>query len=132
MKCSRLRLRVFTVGGALKKSPHAKCDPRVKKQLAVLILCSALSGCAVLSSKEATIGCQVADVATTALAIHGGAVEANPIMASILSAGGWPAFIVVKILVTWFLLEVREEAPDGVAIANGVTCAAAVNNALLL
>jgi len=49
--------------------------------LSALLLCTLHSGCAVLGSKEAAAGCQVADVATTHYALHHNpnAVEQNGI-----------------------------------------------------
>ena len=40
---------------------------------------------------------QMADVGSTALALSGGAVEANPIMSGVLDTGGFPLMIVVKL-----------------------------------
>lgn len=91
-----------------------------------------LSGCAAIQSKEATVGCQAADAATTLAAIHTGlAKEGNPIVAHILSSPlGAPGFILAKGLLALGLLKLREE-PNGkevVGLANGITCGAAALN----
>lgn len=53
-----------------------------------LLLLVALSGCAMLATKEAVIGCQAADVATTYRALHLNTLahETNPIPLPILLA----------------------------------------------
>ena len=45
----------------------------------VLVLCL-LSGCAVLETKGAVVGCQAADTVTTLHAVSLGAREANPVV----------------------------------------------------
>lgn len=92
---------------------------------------SATGACAVLSTKQAAIGCQALDLGTTIAALRGGATEANPVVASVINAAGIPGLVVMKIAVTYVLLHFREENPKAVAVANGVTCAAGVHNALL-
>lgn len=88
----------------------------------------ALTGCASLSSREATIACQAADTITTLLALNHGAREANPLMAGVIKSFGYPGFLLTKFAVTWFLLDRREEHPEAVAAANIITCGAAVHN----
>jgi len=103
----------------------------MKKSIIFLLVVSlSLQGCAVLSSKEMVVGCQVADVVTTKIALSHGAVEANPIVAGVFNHAGWPAFILIKVIVTLVLLEIREDNKEVVAAANVITCGAAINNAL--
>ena len=75
------------------------------------------------------VGCQTADTVTTLHGISLGAKEANPIVAWIMEKSGTPGFIAVKVGVT---LLVPHHYPaisaDLLALANGVTCAAAAHN----
>jgi hypothetical protein len=88
-----------------------------------------LSGCALLASKEAVIGCQTADTVTTLHGLSLGAKEANPIVAWILEKSGTPGFIAVKAGVTLLVLyHYPVISADLLALANGVTCAAAAHN----
>lgn len=103
------------------------------RNLVITLLLALVSGCSVLASKEATVGCQVADLSTTALALKGGAVEANPIMAKLISAVGIPGFIAFKLGVAAWLVHRHETLPPAArAGINGLTCGAAINNAVLL
>jgi hypothetical protein len=91
------------------------------------ILVLLLSGCTVLGSKEATIGCQSADTITTIIALHSGAVEANPLMAGVISALGIPGLILVKLGL--ILLLNRDDVPQEARVAaNVITCGVAVHN----
>ena len=96
-----------------------------------LVLILLLSGCTTLASPQASIGCQAADVATTAIALHAGALEANPIVNGLLSSVGWPGFIAIKALMAWALIANEKKAPAVVATVNTATCAVAVHNLLL-
>jgi hypothetical protein len=88
-----------------------------------------LSGCTVLASKEAVVGCQAADTASTLHGISLGAREANPIVAWIMEKSGTPGFIAVKAGVTLLVLyHYPAISADLLAVANGVTCAAAAHN----
>jgi hypothetical protein len=88
-----------------------------------------LAGCHTLGTRGAFAGCQAADTGTTLYAKEHGARELNPLVDAIMTAGGPAAFIAVKLGVT--LLVVHEYAVlsgDLVAVASGITCAAAANN----
>ncbi len=73
----------------------------------------------------------MADVATTAVALHSGAVEANPIMGGILRSLGWPAFIAAKLGVGLLLANESKNAPTAVGAANVATCAVAAHNLMV-
>lgn len=70
----------------------ASSSPRRQKStrlgLPALLVLAALGGCSMLATREAAIGCQVADIATTYRALHlsAAAYEANPIPLPILLA----------------------------------------------
>ena len=88
-----------------------------------------LSGCQALGSKGAFAGCQVADTATTLYAKERGARELNPIVDTILATAGPAGFIAAKLGVTLLVVhEYAELSRDFVAVASGLTCAAALNN----
>lgn len=105
------------------------------KQLLVWILALSLisaQGCATLASDEATVGCQVADVATTAIALSmPGLIEANPIMAGIIGAVGIPGLLAIKLLFAWWLISNNDVDQDTKAVVNTATCGVAVHNLLL-
>lgn len=103
----------------------------MRKLLAALFLSLALSGCAQFAEREAVIGCQVADTATTVIAVNSGAVEANPIMAGILNSMGWMGFLVFKAAITLFLLDQADKEPEIVGGATAATCGIAIHNLLL-
>jgi len=94
----------------------------------LLLLCTLHSGCAVLGSKEAAAGCQVADVATTHYALHHNpnAVEQNGIPV--------PALDVIKLaLAAYIKYGIKEEEWNeswiGLRIfITAVGCGAAINN----
>ena len=98
---------------------------------ALLIAALLLSGCATLQTPQASVGCQVADVATTAIALHAGAVEMNPVAHALIGSVGWPGFLAVKIGVGLWLAHEAKKAPTVVAVANMATCAVAVHNLLV-
>lgn len=70
----------------------ASSSPRQQRAgrlgLPALLVLAALAGCSVLATKEAAIGCQVADIATTYRALHLNALayETNPIPIPLLLA----------------------------------------------
>lgn len=99
--------------------------------LRALIACAALllSGCTLLATKEALVGCQTADTVTTLEGISQGAREANPIVAWILEKSGAPGFVAVKAGVTLLVLHhYGAISGDLMAVVNGLTCAAAAHN----
>lgn len=76
------------------------------------------------------VGCQAADTVTTLHGISLGARETNPIVAWILEKSGPYGLIAVKAGVTLLVLHHYPVlSSDLLALANGVTCAAAANNA---
>jgi hypothetical protein len=88
-----------------------------------------LTGCNTLGSKGGFAACQAADTGTTLYVKEHGARELNPVVDAILTATGPVGFITAKAGVT--LLVAHEYAAlsrDLVAVASGVTCAAAANN----
>ena len=89
-----------------------------------------LAGCAALGSRGTFVACQAADTATTLHATSLGAEELNPIVAAVLSALGPGGFIAAKAGATVVLLHYYGEVSSTFfAVASGVTCAVAVNNA---
>lgn len=91
-----------------------------------------ISGCSILASKEATVGCQVADAVSTVVALKTMSVhEANPIMAGVIQAVGLPGFVILKILFAMLLVNYSEEIDDTAeAGINVTTCGIAVVNSL--
>ena len=82
-----------------------------------------------LATKEAVVGCQTADTVTTLHGISLGAKEANPIVAWIMEKSGTPGFIAVKAGVTLLVIyHYPAISADLLALANGLTCAAAAHN----
>lgn len=84
----------------------------------------------IATSPETFAVCKAADVITTAYVIeHGIGVETNPIVAPLIAHGYIP-FILVSYgmyrLIKWF------NNPGATLGANIATCAAAVNNLLLI
>lgn len=102
------------------------------KSIAAIMIVVMLSGCASFAKPEAVIGCQAADTVTTIAALHGGASEANPIVAGIIKSAGYFGLIVFKIAITLLLLNYADEHPEAVGFGTAITCGAAVNNLLLL
>ena len=99
----------------------------------LLCLLLALPGCATweqtMSSDEAAIGCQAADAITTYVVLSKVASvhEANPLMAEIIKAGGWPLFFIVKAAMAWWLTN-DDINPTVKAGINTVTCGIAASN----
>jgi len=101
----------------------------VKTALALGSACL-LGGCAALASKEAVVGCQAADAATTLYAVDRGAREANPLVEYLLTEFGPGGFIAAKIGVTLIFLHYYPlMSSDAVIFVNGLTCAVAAHNA---
>lgn len=105
-------------------------DNVMKNLLAALLLIATLTGCAAFSKPEAVAGCQVADAVTTIIALKAGAVEANPLVAGVISSAGYGGLIVLKLLVTLLLLSVADDAPEAVGAVSIATCAVAAHNVL--
>jgi hypothetical protein len=92
-----------------------------------------LHGCATIQHPTTHAVCVALDLASTYVALESGFVEANPIVAGLLSAGGWPLVIAVNVGLIYILYKHREKEEVKVATGIGtvVRCAAAVNNFLL-
>lgn len=74
--------------------------------------------------------CKTLDIATTAYALsHGLGVEANPVIASVLSHGYVP-LIAMGVLI-WWLLD-RADDPVLTTVVNVATCGAAINNLVVI
>lgn len=91
----------------------------------ILSLALLLSGCSVLATKEAAIGCQVADIATTYRALHMNtlAYEANPIPLPILLA------VKIAIIVWVWTYDNWDKDPEGArATLTVIGCAPVPGN----
>ena len=82
-----------------------------------------------MSSDEAAILCQSADALTTyaAIAKVGGIHEANPLMAGVLKAGGWPLFFIIKAAMAIYMTSDAIN-PTVAAAVNTATCGIAAQN----
>lgn len=72
---------------------------------------------------------------TTIVALENGLVEANPIVAGIISKGGYVGFIAFKFLVAYILNDIKENNPGAAPLVGAVniaTCGAALWNLSLL
>ena len=97
-----------------------------------MVCSSVLSGCAVMASKEAAVGCQAADTLTTLHATSLGGHELNPIVRWLLQNTGPAGFVAAKLAVTLLFVQVHPEmSADLVRLVNGVTCTVAAHNALV-
>ena len=101
----------------------------------ILVVSFLTSGCQsapikAVSSAELAGLCHAADGLTTALAISKGAVEANPLMAPIVSAVGPWGFLALKLALGYWVYTKFKEMDEPVAIGlhNLVICGAAVHN----
>jgi hypothetical protein len=104
----------------------------VPKTILALALAFALSGCAVLASKEAVVACQAADAVTTWHALDLGAREANPFVEWLLENFGAGGFFAAKVGVTLLFLQVYPEISSTVVVAlNAATCGIALRNAVI-
>jgi len=92
----------------------------------------ALPGCSTLASRGAVVGCQAADTATTLHALSLGGRERNPVVRALLDTFGPEGFIAAKIGVTLLVLHSYPAlSMDLLATIDGITCAAAANNAVV-
>ena len=90
------------------------------------------AGCTTFGSRGGFAACQAGDAGTTLYAKERGARELNPVVDAILTAGGPAAFIAAKLGVTLLVAhEYAELSRDFVAVASGITCAAAANNVMV-
>jgi hypothetical protein len=90
------------------------------------------AGCTTLGSRGGFAACQAGDAGTTLYAKGRGARELNPVVDAILTVGGPAAFIAAKLGVTLLVAhEYAELSRDFVAVASGITCAAAANNVMV-
>lgn len=84
----------------------------------------------VVTSTDTFAVCKAADVISTIYVIeHGIGVEANPVMAGLISHGYIP-FILLSAAVYWLIKEINN--PIATGVSNVVTCGAAINNLLLI
>ena len=84
-----------------------------------------LSGCAQLASDGAIIGCQAADVGTTAYALRHGAVEANPLLQN-MNIG---TMLAVKALLAWGIVTfVPKQDVVARSTLNVLACGTAIHN----
>ena len=109
-------------------------DGSVNPKTAPAFACACLlSGCAVLSSEAAVVGCQVADTVTTLRALELDAREANPVVEWLLKQFGPGGFMAAKAGATALFLSVYPDVSSGlVMLINGVTCAVAAHNARIV
>lgn len=105
------------------------------KTIALILVVSLLAGCAsfvkTAGSPHLTATCTAVDTASTYLAIKSGAVETNPMMASLLSHG-WAPFLVFQVGFAWFIYKVHEEYQEQIepalVMVNVIKCGVAANN----
>jgi len=84
----------------------------------------------IVSSPETFIACKALDIASTSYVItHGIGYEANPIVAPLIANGNFP-LILLSAGVYWLMKKI--ENPKANSAVNILTCAAAVNNILLI
>ncbi len=109
-------------------------DTSVNRTTVLAFVCACvLSGCAVLASEAAVVGCQVADTVTTLRAVEIGVREANPVVEWLLEKSGPGGFMAAKVGATALFLTVYPDVPSGLVILlNGVTCAVAAHNARIV
>lgn len=103
-----------------------------------LILCASLaaSGCATLTdtlgTKEAAAICSAADVVTTGIALHHGAVETNPITKLLLKPLGIGGFAFFSFGIVWLIYQHHEEwtqrEKEQVAVMSAARCAVSITN----
>ena len=85
----------------------------------------------VITSPTTFAVCKTVDVASTIHLLSTGAgVEANPITAALIQAGGFPALILVSVGLYFLVRQI--ENPVAIGVVNVATCGAAVNNVLLI
>jgi len=101
-------------------------------KLAALALVIALSGCATRGENIAAgyAICSAVDVTSTILALNNGAVEANPLWAAVIDAGGYPLFIAANVAIAYIVYKHREKKSVQTAGIFGAAlrCAAGAAN----
>lgn len=100
------------------------------KSILILLL---LSGCATLQdvavSPNTTAVCSAADVATTAFALHHGAVESNPVIKLLLKPFGIFGYAAFSGFIVYEIYEHYKEIPPAeMGAVNGIRCGAAISN----
>lgn len=95
--------------------------------LLALSLLLIFGGCATLADRRVAAGCQIADGVTTYAALRAGAVEANPLLASLSGS----QILLLKVLLAVAIWKLAPE-PDAVQVASVAGCLPAISNALLL
>lgn len=82
-----------------------------------------------MQKPEFFAACQAADTVTTIVAMKGGAVEGNPLMAGVIKHAGYLGLIGVKIALVYAVFRWREHiAPEAIAVTSVATCGIAVHN----
>lgn len=99
-----------------------------------VLLTTVLIGCTtiktVAESTDTFAVCKAADVATTYLGVSSGKfIEANPVMAKLLSFG-WLPFVGLSVGLYYWLVEINDK--EVTTAANAITCGVAGHNMLLL
>lgn len=103
--------------------------------LAILWLAACAGFAKTVSKPEGALICHAADAATTAVAIHNGATELNPLMAGLIDSVGIAGFVAFKLVVGyWVYRSLKDEQKRGKDITfisglhNMVICGVAVHN----
>ncbi len=99
-----------------------------------IVIVVLLQGCATLQNPTTYAVCATLDVASTVAAVEAGFAEMNPIMAGLMSIGGYPLLIAANVGLIYVLYKRRDrkEVKLATGIGSVVRCGAAVNNVLLL
>lgn len=104
------------------------------KYLVLLVFGLSLLGCSTLKSTAESTDtfavCKTIDVATTYHGVTSGKfVEANPVVAKLLTHGWFP-WIAISAGLWWVLVELDNKPVT--TVANAVTCGVSINNIFLL
>jgi len=91
----------------------------------ISLLCLCISGCQTISNPDTFAVCKAGDVVSTAVAIHGGAHEANPWAARLLQHGYAP--LIAYSVLSYYVLK-KLNNPTWTGVNTVVTCAAVANN----
>lgn len=108
----------------------------MRSKIAALVAALMLSGCNTFIQKAGTADaiaiCSATDVVTTGIALHAGAVEANPIVAFIMKPLGIFGYAGLSALLVWYIYEHEQEiSKTELAVATSIRCGAAISNGTL-
>lgn len=108
----------------------------MKTLLMLSCACMALSSCATLTNtlgtKEAVALCSTADVVSTGVALHHGAIETNPITKLILKPFGIFGYVGLSAWIVWYIYQHEQEmSKTELTVISTVRCGAAINNGTL-